>query len=92
MGGIGFGVEVRRCWPSPDGHDSRQVAGAREMKWDGVRAIAHRTPTGISLWSRNLRERNNAEIMPMGCFVDEGDLVIDAIVNVNGFLDVGLLG
>ncbi|MEV0546365.1 hypothetical protein [Nocardia salmonicida] len=63
-----------------------------EMKWDGVRAIAHRTPTGISLWSRNLRERNNAGIMPMGCFVDEGDLVIDAIVNVNGVLDVGLLG
>ncbi|MFI6219953.1 hypothetical protein ACIBEH_05295 [Nocardia salmonicida] len=27
-----------------------------EMKWDGVRAIAHCTPTGISLWSRNLRE------------------------------------
>ena len=26
------------------------------MKWDGVRAIAHCTPTGISLWSRNLRE------------------------------------
>ncbi|MEV4209791.1 hypothetical protein [Nocardia salmonicida] len=62
------------------------------MKWDGVRAIAHCTPTGISLWSRNLRERNNAGIMPMGCFVDEGDLVIDAIVNVNGVLDVGLLG
>ncbi|MEU4709393.1 non-homologous end-joining DNA ligase [Nocardia salmonicida] len=27
-----------------------------EMKWDGVRAIAHCAPTGISLWSRNLRE------------------------------------
>ncbi|MBC7301408.1 MAG: hypothetical protein H5T78_10680 [Nocardia sp.] len=27
-----------------------------EMKWDGVRAIAHCTPAGISLWSRNLRE------------------------------------
>ncbi|MEV0544126.1 ATP-dependent DNA ligase, partial [Nocardia salmonicida] len=26
------------------------------MKWDGVRASAHCTPTGISLWSRNLRE------------------------------------
>lgn len=26
------------------------------MKWDGVRAIAHCTPAGISLWSRNLRE------------------------------------
>ncbi|MEV0436519.1 non-homologous end-joining DNA ligase [Nocardia sp. NPDC050413] len=27
-----------------------------EMKWDGVRAIAHCTPAGISLWSRNLRD------------------------------------
>ncbi|WP_455769399.1 ATP dependent DNA ligase [Nocardia salmonicida] len=26
------------------------------MKWDGVRAIAHCTQTGINLWSRNLRE------------------------------------
>ncbi len=26
------------------------------MKWDGVRAIAHCTPAGISLWSRNLRD------------------------------------
>ncbi|NKX90086.1 ATP-dependent DNA ligase [Nocardia coubleae] len=27
-----------------------------EMKWDGVRAIAHCAPAGISLWSRNLRD------------------------------------
>lgn len=26
------------------------------MKWDGVRAIAHCTPAGISLWSRNLSD------------------------------------
>ncbi len=26
------------------------------MKWDGVRAIAHCAPAGISLWSRNLRD------------------------------------
>ncbi|MFD3427693.1 ATP-dependent DNA ligase [Nocardia fluminea] len=30
------------------------------MKWDGVRAIAHCTPAGIGLWSRNLREITNS--------------------------------
>ncbi|MFJ2667716.1 hypothetical protein ACIO14_25575 [Nocardia fluminea] len=40
------------------------------MKWDGIRAIAHCTPTGISLWSRNLREMTGSypEIVDALCW------------------------